>query len=350
MRAELRQHQPDVVHVHNFFPRFSPSVFHACSDAGVPVVLTLHNFRTICAGGLLLRDGKVCEKCVGHSPYWGALHRCYRKSLAGSLAVARMIDHNNRIGTWQDKVTRFIVLNRFARDKFVAAGLPAARMTVKPNFVVKAQADISTPDSEDIKTRTGGLFVGRLSEEKGVSTLLAAWAGQTVPLRIAGTGPLLPSSVGSDKLGEQEIAHAAAAREGSAVKFLGAVPPAQVRDEMARAAFLIVPSMWYEMFPMVIAEAFAAGLPVIASRLGGLAEIVEDGRSGLHFTPGDSADLATKIRWAIDNPEKVSRMGDNARTDFDNRYSEAVNLGQLTAIYQDAIAAGRAEGRKGQVI
>ncbi len=314
--AAIADFAPDVVHVHNFFPLITPSVYDACRDAGVPVVQTLHNYRTICAGALLLRNGRPCEDCIGGSPYQGALHGCYRGSRPGSLAVARMIARHRGQGTWRTKVDRFIALTEFAKAKFVEAGFPAEKIAVKPNFV----EDRGPQEAET--ERNGALFVGRLSPEKGIGTLLTAWRDLDVQLRIAGDGPLLSMAQGT---------------ASPNVVPLGKLPPEAVNQEMTRAAFLVMPSDWYEGFPVTLAEAFCRGLPVIASRLGAMAEIVEDGVIGLHFTPGDAQDLAAKVRWAADHPEEMRRMGANARRAYEEKYTPEANLRQLMAIYEDVI-------------
>ena len=311
----IAEFAPAVVHVHNFFPLLSPSIYDACRAAGVAVVQTLHNFRTICAGALLTRDGHPCEDCIGASPYQAVLHGCYRGSRIGSLAVARMIDVHQRRGTWSQKVDRFIALSAFAKSKLVAAGFPADRITVKPNFAEDRPVS-------GCSARAGALFAGRLSPEKGIGTLLRAWNDLDVPLRIVGDGPL-----------RERVENAS----GSRVLTLGWKTPAEVAGEMAQAAFLILPSRWPENFPMVIAEAFCQGLPVIASRLPAIEEVVEDGATGLLFTPRDADDLATKVRWAHQHPEAMRIMGANARRVFEERYSPSVNLRQLAAIYQAAI-------------
>ena len=312
----IAEFRPDVAHVHNFFPLLTPAVYDAIRDAGVAVVQTLHNYRTICAGALLLRDGRPCEDCIGGSPYQGALHGCYRGSRLASVAVARMIARHRGRGTWRTKVDRFIALTEFARTKFVEAGFPRDKIAVKPNFVEDGGTRV--PEG----SRSGALFVGRLSPEKGIGTLLAAWRGLDVPLRIAGDGPLLSMVRGANPPN---------------VAPLGGLPPEAVSQEMTRAAFLAMPSEWYETFGLVIVEAFCQGLPVIASRLGAMAEIVEDGVTGLHFTPGDAQDLAAKVRWASDHPEEMLEMGRTARRIYEQKYTPKVNYDQLIAVYENAI-------------
>lgn len=314
--AEIAAFRPDVVHVHNFFPQISPSIYDACRAAGVPVVQTLHNYRLLCAGAMLMRNGRVCENCVTGSPYQAVRYGCYRGSKLGSLVLAHMIASQRRQRTWQRKVNRFIALTGFARQRFIAAGFPAERIAVKPNFTV---APAPRPDA------SGGyaLYVGRLSPEKGVATLLAAWSGLDAapPLKIAGEGPLQASL--------PAVAN---------VEFLGRRTPAEVSALMADAAFLVLPSEWYEGFPMVLVEAFAHGLPVLASRLGSMTDIVRDGETGLLFTAGDAADLGQKLCWLRQNPEQLRRMGRQARQCYQDLYTPDANYRQLLDIYQQAQA------------
>ncbi len=320
MDVRIFDFKPDLVHVHNFFPILTPSIYDACADARVPVVQTLHNYRLICPQALLLRNGKPCEKCVTGSAYHAVLYGCYRGSRLVSLVPARMVSINRRRGTWRGKVTRYIALTRFAKEKFIEGGLPADRIAVKPNFV----ADPAAKHGPDAVRRGGALFVGRLSPEKGIGTLLQAWRDLAVPLRIIGDGPLAARVERCDH---------------RAVKGLGRKARPEVIKEMRRAAFLIMPSQWYEAFPVVIVEAFATALPIIASRLGAMSELIDDGVTGLHFRPGDPADLAAKVRWAAEHPSDMRRMGDNARRVYEDRYTPESNYRQLMAIYDEAVQA-----------
>lgn len=318
LARHLEKDRPDLVHVHNFFPLLTPAIYDACRTLGVPVVQTLHNYRLICPTATLMRGGKVCELCVTGSAYQSVLHGCYRGSRPGTLAVARLVEYHRRHGTWGSKVDRYIALTDFAKGRFVAGGFPADRIAVKPNFA----ADTAPPDSD--AERGGALFVGRLSPEKGPATLVEACRDVDMPVRIAGDGPL------------SESLRAAAP---ATVSFAGRLTPDAIAEEMRRAAFLVVPSQCYEGFPMAIAEAFAAGLPVFASRLGSLAEIIEDGVNGLLFAPGDTADLAAKLRWAGDHPDELRRMGVTARQHYEERYTPEVNYAMLESIYRQVTDA-----------
>jgi glycosyltransferase involved in cell wall biosynthesis len=228
-----------------------------------------------------------------------------------------MISVHKRIGPWRNNVDRFIVLSNFAVSKFAKGGIPSDKMVVKPNFV-----DLPVPATTC--QRSGLLFIGRLSPEKGMDVLLdAASLGQfsVADIRIAGDGPLDGMVTGRD------------------VTFLGALPANEVRQNMQAATALLLPSVWYEGFPMVLVEAYANGLPVIASRLGALAELVEDGVTGLLFEPGNANDLAGKMRWAFDNPNEMSRMGEAARKRYEDLYTPEQNYEQLMEIYRHAIGS-----------
>lgn len=318
IRRKIADFRPNVVHVHNFFPRLSPAVFDACNSSGVASVWTLHNFRVACANGLLFRDGKICEDCVGNLPLPAIRHRCYHNSYIGTVAVAAMIGYHSLSGTWRRKVDRFIALNDFARDLFVRSGLPAERVVIKPNF----SSPIREP-TDHITKRVGALFVGRLSQEKGVRTLVEAWTKLDVPLTILGDGP--------ERAALEKIAP-------SHVSFSGFADRETVAAAMTTTQALIVPSVWYENFPMTLVEAMSAGTPVIASRLGSLPGIVKDGVTGLHFSAGDASDLAKVASAAFARPDELARLGESARTYWQAHMSPESNLRQLETIYEAAIA------------
>jgi len=324
LRAVLRRERPDVMHVHNTLPLISPAAYYAARAEGVPVVQTLHNYRLLCPSANLLRDGKVCEECVGKPlPYPGMVHRCYRGSLAASGAVVTALAVHRALGTWTDQVDLFIALTEFARRKHVEGGLPHERVVVKPQFV---ESDPGAGDG------SGGyaLYVGRLSEEKGVRVLLAAWAALDAPmtLKVVGDGPLSPARDG--------------AADHTGVEFLGHQPPAVVQALMKRARFLVVPSVCYEGFPLVIAEAFAVGLPVITSDIGSPPSLVEDGATGLHFRSGDPHALASRVRWASEHVDELTAMRVRARRQYEARYTARRNYDLLMQAYESAAAHARA--------
>ena len=316
---QLEEQQPSVVHVHNFFPILTPAIYDACVESNTPVIQTLHNYRTICPSALLMRDGKLCETCINHSPYHAVLHKCYRDSMIGSFFVANMVAYHRKHKTWLTRVNRFVALTHFAKSKFVEAGFPADKIRVKPNFIedpFKGQKTLPIKQQQ-------ALFVGRFSQEKGVSVLLEAWQSIQYPLQLAGDGPTFDNCKGQSFT--------------DYIHFLGSQTSEQVHLLMSQAQFLVMPSIWYEGFPMVLVEAFAHGVPVICSRLGGMAEIVEDRVTGLHFEAGNADDLAEKINWLIAHPYECEIMGENARTEYLEKYTPETNYKQLMSIYQEAI-------------
>jgi len=324
LRQVIARVRPDVAHFHNTFPLISPAAYYTCREAGVPVVQTLHNYRLLCPSANHYRAGTVCEACTTHGLHQAVRHACYRGSRAATGTVAAMLTFHRAIGTWNRLVDVYIALSAFARDKFIAGGLPPAKVVVKPNFV-----ECDSPSRHE--AGEGALFVGRFWPEKGVRTLLEAWRRlpQPVPLDLLGDGP------------ERAELEALAPRE--AVSFHGRVPRTTTLAAMRRAQFLVFPSEWYEGLPMTIVEAFACGLPVIASRLGTMSEVVTDGRTGLLFTPGDAVDLAAKVEWARSHPREMSEMGRAARVAFESTYTASRNLEALIGIYERAINETRSD-------
>lgn len=320
----LRRERPDVVHFHNTFPLISPSAHHAVKRAGVPVVQTLHNYRLLCPAATLFRRGGPCEGCLRTRMPWPAVvHRCYRESRTATAVVSLMLSAHRLMGTWGSVVDAYIALTEFARRKFIEGGLPESKIYVKGNATT-TDAGVGSGDGDY------ALFVGRLTPEKGVDLLLNAWEaiGARLALKIAGDGPLARG------IAEHTVGN-------GAVQWLGHRTPAEIRELMRRAYVLVVPSRWYEGFPMVVLEAFAAGLPVITSAIGGLPELVTPGRTGLHFRPGDMNDLTQKLRWAISHSEELGRMRHQARSEYESTYAADNNYRTLMRIYR-AAGAGRA--------
>lgn len=312
IRTAARSRQ--VAHFHNTFPLLSPSVYYAAAAAGCAIVQTLHNFRLICPGSLLARDCAPCEDCVASGTLLPAIkHACYRNSRAATAAVVTMLSLHRAAGTYTNMVDAYIALSQFARQKFVAGGLPSERLFVKPNFV--------DPDP-GAGRGTGGyaLYAGRLSREKGVATLAEAWRRLNhIPLRVAGDGPLrnAPWPAG--------------------VTTFGGLPHNSTLALLREAAMLVFPSTCYECCPMAILESLACGTPVIASNLGSIPEFVRHGYNGLLFRPGDPQDLARQVRWAFEHPEELRVMRANARREFEEKYTAERNYKMLMAIYEQAI-------------
>jgi glycosyltransferase involved in cell wall biosynthesis len=330
MRNKLRAGQFDVVHVHNFFPLISPSIYYAAHAEQIPVVQTLHNFRLLCSNGLLFREGVVCEACVGRAVTWpGIIHACYRDSRGGSATVTAMHSFHRAIKTWDRMIDTYIALTEFSRQKFIEGGLPETKIRVKPNFMTRDPNPGSGQGNY-------ALFVGRLSPEKGVETLLAAWRllGDTVPLKIIGQGPL------QDKV-------VAAAETMPSVDYLGYLENDRVLNIMQDALFLVFPSLLYENFPMTIVEAFATGLAVLASNLGNSANLVQPWQTGLHFKTGDPTDLAKQAVWLMNNRDKLMKMRISARATYEAQLTPSKNYRIMSEIYQETLKKHEVGVQKG---
>lgn len=321
--AELR---PDVVHAHNLYPLLSPSVLAACRHAGVPVVMTVHNFALTCPTWHHFHRGRVCERCLGGREYSCLLHNC-RGNLLESAAYALRTVVARKLRLFHENVTMLVALTRFAGRRLAAAGFAPERISVLPN---PAPA-VGGPSGDPAKGEYVA-FAGRMSEEKGVGTLLAAIArSPEIELRLAGEGPL------RDRLGVAAPANA---------RFAGFLANGDLSEFYRRARFLVVPSLWFEMCPMVILEAMAHGVPVIASRIGGLPELVHDGVTGMLFSPGDEADLARAITALWRDPELCRRLGRAAGEAAAREHGRDAYLDQLMAIYERAMNQPAPEARK----
>ena len=327
----LRRERPSVVHIHNWFPLFSPAIYYAAQRTGTPVVQTLHNYRLLCPNSLFYCNGGICEDClVSGSPLPGVFKGCYRESYAQTMVLASMLTIHRLLRTWDRKVDVYIALTHFGRNKFIEGGIPKEKIVVKPNFVY--------PDPKMLETKGDyALFLGRLSVEKGVKTLLDAWKKiPDFPLKVVGDG-----------IYRSELHEMAQRGDLSNVELVGLLPHAEGMQRLQDARFLIMPSVWYEPFGLSIIEAFACGKPVVASRLGGMPEIIEDGKTGLLFEPGNPDDLAAKVRWLIDHEDAAAQMGKAARAEFEAKYTAEKNYEMLMDIYEMAIKIhGERNGRR----
>jgi glycosyltransferase involved in cell wall biosynthesis len=318
---KLTATRPVVAHFHNTFALVSPASYYACRKIGVPVVQTLHNYRLLCPAAKLFRESCVCEECLGRGVPWPAIrHGCYRGSRPQTAAVAAMLGLHGWLRTWENGIDVFIALNEFCKRKFIEGGLPEDKILIKPHFV--------SPDPGQREGRGEyALFVGRLSEEKGIRTLLRAWRHLgAMPLVIAGDGPLMGL-----------VRSAAARSSGAQLRVLGRCARDEVFRLMKGARFLVFPSEWYETFGLVLIEAFACGLPVLASRLGAAGDVVRDGFTGLLYAGGEPDDLAGKANWLWTHPAEGERMGREARKEYEEKYTAERNYCRLMEIYRTAL-------------
>ncbi|MHC4481750.1 MAG: glycosyltransferase family 4 protein [Planctomycetota bacterium] len=321
MSRILREDPPDLVHVHNLYPLISPAVLRVCCEQGVPVVMTCHNFRLTCPTGLHLADGGPCDRCLFAGEHHCVLMNC-RESLLESAAYALRHALARARGAFARRVTLFVALTRFLQERLVEAGFPADRIEVLPNVT-----SVPRRAADPARGRYAA-FVGRVSPEKGIECLLTA----------AGMLPRLPVRVAGDPSPMPGVAD----RAPESISFAGYLGARSLARFYRGARFLVLPSICFEVFPLAVAEAMGYGLPVIASRTGGLAEIVEDGVTGLLFEPGEGADLASKMALLWEDPGLCRRMGAAGRQKAIGEFGESVYFERLMAVYQKAIdLAGR---------
>ena len=327
LRRFLQTEKPDILHVHNTFPLLSPSIFHAAHGLNTAVVFTLHNYRVFCAAGIPMRNSMPCTECLDKRSVSPALkYGCYRNSRVVTVPMALMIALHRQLGTWQKHVDAFICLTEFQKSKMVGAGLPEDRIYVKPHFYADPPSALPWPDREPKV-----VFIGRLGMEKGIHILIDAWKqwGEKAPmLEIIGDGP---ERYALEKQADEN-------NPAGNIRFMGQLPYEETQKILARACLLILPSLWFEGFPMVIREAFALGVPVAASRLGSMPDIVTDEENGVLFAPGDAKDLFEKVSSVWQKPGSLAVMGKNARKAFEERYTAERNYEMLMEIYRRARA------------
>lgn len=313
----IRANRPNVCHVHNFLPLISPSIYKACKDSNVPVVQTLHNYRLICTNGLFLREGKVCEECLGKSAYHSVPKKCYRNSYAQTYAVARMIEKNKADRTWTKLVDAYFCFTEFAKSKFIASGLPEEKLIVKPNFVAPPSAEATESNPSPYL-----IYVGRLEENKGIRLFMEISYQLNIPLKIVGEGPMEEQLHGLPN-----------------IELLGKRAHEEVLELIQHAKALLFPSLCYEGMPMTILEAFAHKTPVIASDLGAMQTIIAHQKNGWLFEPDSASALLSSIQTLLENEEIAEGLSNAAFNDFQKLYSREKNYELLMDTYQRLISA-----------
>lgn len=328
LRRLIEQHRPDVTHVHNIFPLIGDSVFDVCRQLGVPSVHTLHSFRPSCLATTHYRDGAVCELCRPGEYTEGVRRACYRRSRLASRLVAGAQARSVKAHRSGRGADRYLVLTRFAADRLAGEALPANRIQVRPNFV-------ALPPQLDAQTlsiaRPGApyaVFTGKIAPEKGLRTLLRAWkALPDIPLKVIGDGP------------EMAEVRAEAARLGLPIEFLGFQSREHSLSWVSAAALQVVPSEWFEGMPLVILEAWALGVPVVASRLGGCAELIGNDERGLGFTAGDAAALSVQVRRLWSDRTVATQIASAGRARYAECHTPQQGLASLLEAYRATIAS-----------
>lgn len=317
----LKNSKHDIMHVQNFFPLISPSIYYAAKKQKVPIVQAVRNYRLICPAYSLYRDGHICTDCVGHTvPLPVVIHKCYRHDVSASAAVAGMLTIHNIANTW-NLVDRFICISEFVKQQLINGGYPESKLIVKPNFVF--------PDpGEALVKENYFVFVGRLQTEKGLHNLLEAMSmlKDGFKLKIIGTGPLLN--------GVLEIA-----RVNPNIEYMGELSLEKTYEIIGKAKFLIIPSVWHEPFGRVVVEAYAKGTPVIGADVGGIPELIKHEQTGLIFKSNDCTDLAAKINWMYEHESRLPMMNKAARNEFLDKYTPEINYHMMKSIYEKIISS-----------
>ena len=316
--AAARKHRFDVAHVHNTWFTLSPSVLRALRQCGLPVVVTLHNYRLVCVNAMLYRNNGPCEDCIGRLPWPGVWHRCYNDSFLASSMAAATIAANRAHQAWNRDIDAAIALTEFARSRLIQGGVPEDKIVVKPHHVADPGPRQHPPSASSIV-----LYVGRLVEGKGLTVLVDAWSKAALPglqLLIVGDGPMRASVERS---------------AGPNVRLLPWQGADEVRSLMLRSRALVFPSQWYETFGLSAVEALAAGLPVLASDTGAAAEVVSGGGSPL-IPPGDAHHWATALGALLDD-ELVDNLGTSSRIRYEQLFTPSRSLDRLLAVYRLAI-------------
>jgi glycosyltransferase involved in cell wall biosynthesis len=308
----IKKEKPDVAYIHNTFPVISPSVYYACRSRNVPTIQRLPNYRLLCPNAYLFRAGKVCELCLAkNNPFIGVKYKCYRKSKTLTFILALMLKIHRR--TYLKKVDMFVPNSEIVRSKFIQAGYPKNKLIYKPNFT-------DGMIEPNFKKKEFAIYVGRLSIEKGVNALAQAWADIDYPLEIYGTGPLLNIFAGNPN-----------------IKCFNEKSMNECINRIKNAKFLIFSSEWEETFGISMIEAFSVGTPVLASKIGNMKYVVEDGKTGKFFIPGDATDLKKKALWMIEHSKECIDMGKLAYKEYKEKYTPEINYNNLMNVFEKVI-------------
>lgn len=318
----IRKHRPNIAHIHNIFPLISPSIYYVLKKYNIPIVQTLHNYRFLCPNGLFLNnDIEICEKCGKGNFFYAIFGKCYRNSYIKSLALSFSLCVHRWLGTFKNKIDIYISPSSFLKSKMVKGGFSEKKIVVKTHFI---NINELTPNEN---YGNYAVFMGRISKEKGIFTLIKVFKEiSNLKLEIIGDGPFSQKSM--DFVKQNKLSN---------IEFLGFMRTAKRFKILKKAMFLIFPSEWYENFPYVLLESFSLGIPVIASRIGGVSEIIEEGENGLFFQPGGVDEIKEKILILIKNRDLLLSMRFKARGSAEEKYSEEKGYKDLIKIYNQFI-------------
>lgn len=325
VKSYIKKIEPDVVHVHNTFPLLSPSIYWAIKSVGIPIIQTLHNYRLGCANGILYRESEICQKCIDKNIFYSVYHGCYRESKIQTLPVALMQGFHRLIGTYSNKIDRYIALTEFSREKFMEIGLPKEKIVVKPNFTLNPYTNKFPKDFKRRKKQI--IYVGRITEDKGLEILLNSFTN----LNMSNANLLV---IGE---GEKRIDYQEKYKFDSRISWLGSQEKEKVIDHISDSTMLVMSSLWYETFGMVLIEAMSVGTPIIAPNHGGFSEIVIENRNGFTYNRYNSNDLMLKMKQLMELKEdEWNKFSESCFEDYNVKYSKVKNKNALLNIYREA--------------
>lgn len=310
----LQKEKFDVCHVHNTLPLITPSIYYACKKNKVPVVQTLHNYRLICTNGLLMRDGRICEDCLGRSAYGAIAKKCYRNSSIQTYVVARMLQKNKHMGTWTNQVDAYLCLTEMAKKKFIEHGLPKNKITVKPNFIT-IESKAKNTDENYL------LYAGRVTENKGLGLIKKLANDLSIKIKIAGDGDMV-----------EEL------RNIPTLELLGRKTHEETIELARNARAVLFPTTLYEGMPMTIIEAFALKTPIIATEIGASKSMIRNKVTGLLFPLNSYPDFYNCVRFCLENPTKIDQIVEQAYQEYQSNYTPDNNYKMLLSAYQEVIA------------
>lgn len=322
LKQLIKAEKPDIAHLHNIHNHLSLSVIKVLHDANIPIVMTLHDYKFICPNRILYTKNKNCSHCQGHKYYNCLANKCILNSYAKSFIGMAEAYLNNRALKMQEKISLFIAPSRFIKNKFIEFGFAPKKIKVVNNFIDVDRFNLNVHSKKDYY-----LYFGRISQEKGIGTMIDAInkLDKKVKLKIIGAGPDYAKY--KDKIKELEL--------DKYIELPGPSYGKKLKDLIAGARAIIMPSLWQENFPYTNLESMASGKAVIASRIGGMTEMIEDGVSGYLFAAGDSQELAEKI-------EQVEKAGDLARTEQNakekaKRLNPGRHMKEILKIYKELV-------------
>ncbi len=328
MEALIRAEKPDLAHIHNIYHQISPSILTPLKRAGIPIVMTVHDFKLMCPNYIFYTEGKVCERCKKYKFYNCVLHKCVKNSyLASKINMLEMYYHN-LLKIYKNNIDLYLAPSRFVANKLIAFGFNKDKIKVLPHFIAQPETNSFSKNNseESISSNDYILYFSRLSKEKGVNTLLEAMTkikNKEIKLKVAG--------IGSKEEELKEYVKNKGLQEK--IEFLGFLDGKSLSDAISSSLFTVIPSVFYETFCLSLLESYNYNKPVIVAKLGALPELIEENKTGLFFESGNSDDLAKKINKMLENRENIEKMGKSAK-EFSKKFNKEDYYKKLEEIYK----------------